>query len=203
MRNQERMQRRRGFRQMLVVWLAVTMVVSLFPIGGTADHIPAPTSVAVAGSLQSELGCSGDWDPACPDSELGNVIGDVWKGTFAVPAGDWEYKVALNDTWDVSYPSDNVALPVASADDVSVYYSHLTHWVADSVNDRIVTAPGSFQSELGCSGDWDPACLASWLQDPDGDDVFTLVTDAIPAAATGSPATSRRTRTRSASRRGA
>ena len=66
------------------------------------------------------------------DTELSNVIGDVWKSTFAVPAGDWEYKVALNDTWDVSYPSANVALSVGAATDVSIYHSHLTHWVADS-----------------------------------------------------------------------
>jgi hypothetical protein len=28
-----------------------------------ASHTPAPTSVTVAGSLQSELGCPGDWQP--------------------------------------------------------------------------------------------------------------------------------------------
>ena len=42
-------------------------------------------------------------------------------------------------------------------------------------------APGSFQSELGCSGDWDPSCLRSWLQDPDGDGVYTFTTTALPA----------------------
>jgi len=25
----------------------------------------APNSITLAGSLQEELGCSGDWDPAC------------------------------------------------------------------------------------------------------------------------------------------
>ena len=42
-------------------------------------------------------------------------------------------------------------------------------------------APGSFQSELGCSGDWDPGCLRSWLQDIDGDGIYTFETTALPA----------------------
>jgi len=41
-------------------------------------------------------------------------------------------------------------------------------------------APGSFQSELGCPTDWDPGCLRSWLQDPDGDGIFSFVTTALP-----------------------
>jgi hypothetical protein len=44
----------------------------------------------------------------------------------------------------------------------------------------IATAPGNYQSELGCSGDWDPACLRSWLEDPDGDGIYQFST-AIPA----------------------
>ena len=44
----------------------------------------------------------------------------------------------------------------------------------------IAVAPGSFQSELGCPGDWSPDCLRSWLQDTDGDGTYTFVTTAIP-----------------------
>ncbi len=46
----------------------------------------------------------------------------------------------------------------------------------------IATVPGSFQSELGCPGDWDPGCLRSWLQDPDGDGIYTFTTRALPPA---------------------
>ncbi len=28
-----------------------------------ASHTPDPSSVTIAGDLQSELGCAGDWDP--------------------------------------------------------------------------------------------------------------------------------------------
>ena len=38
---------------------------------------------------------------------------------------------------------------------MTFYYDHGTHWVTNDVLDPILTAPGSFQSELGCPGDWD------------------------------------------------
>ncbi len=46
-----------------------------------------------------------------------------------------------------------------------------------------MTAPGSFQSELGCPGDWAPDCMQPWLQDPDGDGTFVWRSDQIPAGA--------------------
>jgi hypothetical protein len=64
---------------------------------------------------------------------------------------------------------------------VSFYYDPATHWVTTDAEGPIVTAPGSFQSELGCPGDWAPDCLRSQLQDPDGDGVYTFTTTAIPA----------------------
>ncbi|MFN8632050.1 MAG: hypothetical protein U0838_17545 [Chloroflexota bacterium] len=67
-------------------------------------NTPAPASVTLAGSLQSEIGCGGDWDPACAASHLTNdAADDVWQGTFSLPAGDYEYKAALNDSWDENY----------------------------------------------------------------------------------------------------
>ena len=35
-----------------------------------ANHLSPPVSVALVGSLQSELGCPGDWQPECADTEL-------------------------------------------------------------------------------------------------------------------------------------
>ncbi|MDH4277319.1 MAG: alpha-amylase family glycosyl hydrolase, partial [Acidimicrobiia bacterium] len=153
-----------------------------------ADHTPTPTSVTVAGSLQEELGCPGDWQPECAATHLTyETDSDVWSGTFTVPAGAWEYKAPLNDAWDENYGANatpdgaNIALDLAADTDVTFYYSHNSHWITDDVNTRIVTAPGSFQAAIGCPGDWQPECMRSWLQDPDGDDVYTFTTTAIPA----------------------
>ena len=40
-----------------------------------------------------------DWQPECAATDLAyDTDDDVWQGTFTLPAGDWEYKAALNDT---------------------------------------------------------------------------------------------------------
>ena len=74
-----------------------------------ADHTPVPDTVTIPGSLQSELGCPDDWQPDCAATHLAyEGDDDVWQGTFSVPAGDWEYKAALNDSWDENYGAGGV-----------------------------------------------------------------------------------------------
>jgi pullulanase len=148
-------------------------------------HTPAPTSVGVPGSYQSEAGCTADWDPACAATQLA-VEDGVWQGTFTVPAGSYEFKAALNGTWDENYGANaahngaNIAFTQPADGPVKFFYDHGTHWVTSNRNSTIATAPGSYQSELGCPSDWAPDCLRSWLQDPDGDGTYTFSTSAIP-----------------------
>ena len=156
----------------------------------TASHTPSPSAVTVAGSLQSELGCPGDWQPECATTHLTyDASDDVWQKSFSVPAGNHEYKAALNDSWNENYGLDaqaggaNIPLNLASDASVKFYYDHKSHWITDSKSSVIAVAPGSFQSELGCPADWDPGCLRSWLQDPDGDGTYSLETAALPQGA--------------------
>jgi glycosidase len=183
----------RGFRSRLrVVVGSVILLGALVPAGSPlpvlASHTPAPTAVTIAGSLQSELGCSGDWQPDCVTTHLTYDASDeVWQGTFSVPTGSWEYKAPLNNAWDENYGlhgvanGPNVPLTLGAQTSVKFYYDHETHWVTDNVGSVIAVAPGSFQSELGCPGDWQPDCLRSWLEDVDGDGTYTFETTAIPA----------------------
>ena len=154
----------------------------------TASHTPNPTTVTIAGSLQSEAGCPADWEPACAATHLVyDAADDVWQGTFTLPAGGYEYKAALNDAWTENYglqaqqDGANIPLAVPAPASVKFYYDHKSHWVTDNRSSVIAVAPGSFQSELGCPGDWDPGCLRSWLQDPDGNGIYSFVTSALPA----------------------
>jgi hypothetical protein len=165
----------------------VALAVAGLATPARASHTPPPTSVTIAGSLQSELGCPGDWQPECALSHLAFDAADgVWQRTFAVPAGSFEYKAALDGAWDENYGANaqangpNVPLELAAPTQVKFYYDHATHWITSSANAVIATVPGSFQSELGCPGDWQPDCLRSWLQDPDGDGSYTFSTSALP-----------------------
>jgi hypothetical protein len=145
-------------------------------------------SVTIAGSLQDELGCPGDWQPPCDATKLAyDAEDDVWQAAWTIPAGDWEYKAALNDSWDENYGTGaqrdgpNITLSLTEAMTVAFYYDDKSHWVTDDQNDFIATAPGNYQTELGCSGNWDPTCLRSWLQDIDGDGVYVLEITGMPA----------------------
>ncbi len=153
----------------------------------SAADTPNPGAVTIAGSLQAALGCAGDWDPGCAATHLTYDAGDdVWQASFDVPAGNWEYKAALNDSWAENYglhgvrDGANVPLALGALTSVKFYYDHKSSWVTDNQSAVIVTSPGSFQSELGCPGDWDPGCLRSWLQDVDGDGTYTFTTTALP-----------------------
>src|SRR4029453_16318924 len=55
------------------------------------------------------------------------------------------------------------------------------HWITDNKSSVIAVAAGSFQSELGCPGDWDPSCLRSWLQAVDGAGISSFGSTALPA----------------------
>ncbi|MEW5991824.1 MAG: alpha-amylase family glycosyl hydrolase [Chloroflexota bacterium] len=181
-------------RRLLVAASIVLFTASLLPATVSpppvlASHTANPTTVALVGSLQTEVGCGGDWDPACVQSRLTyDATDDAWQRTFPLPDGNFEYKAALNASWDENYGANahpdgsNIPLDLAAAASVKFYYDHKSHWITSNQTSVIAVAPGSFQSELGCPGDWDPACLRSWLQDPDGDGTYTFATTALPPA---------------------
>ena len=55
-----------------------------------AADTPDPASVTLVGSLQSAIGCGGDWDPACAASGRAYDASDgAWQGSWTVPAGNW------------------------------------------------------------------------------------------------------------------
>ena len=168
--------------------VGITVLLVLGMAGPGVAQTPPPASVTIAGSLQSELGCTGDWQPDCTASQLAFDANDaVWQATFQLPAGSYEYKAALNGGWSENYGANagpngaNIPLALEADGAVKFYYDHATHWITSNRNAVIATAPGSFQKALGCAGDWDPGCLRSWLQDPDGNGVYSFTTRSLPA----------------------
>jgi hypothetical protein len=93
-----------------------------------------PAAVAAAGSMDSELGCASDWEPACAQAQLTLDPADlVWKLTIPdLPAGSYEFKAALNKSWDVSYgaggasPGANIVFE-HDGGPVTFRYDHVTH----------------------------------------------------------------------------
>ena len=145
-----------------------------------------PGTVAIAGTLNSEMDCPGDWEPWCDQAQMTLDANDqIWKKEATLPAGPYAYKAALNRTWTENYGLGGVPnganISFETDGTVSFYYDPTTHWATSDEEGVMITVPGSFQTELGCSADWDPACMRPWLQDKDGDGTYAIVTTKIPA----------------------
>lgn len=138
---------RRTFRVVLIGVAAGAVAATLAPTqSAVADHTPVPATVTLVGSLQSELGCPGDWQPECDATHLQPVAGEpgVFRGTFTVPAGSFEYKAAINESFAENYgaggASGGANIPIsAPGGEVTFTYNHSTHVITDSLP-RSITA---------------------------------------------------------------
>ncbi len=112
----------------------------------------APTDALVfmvnlPGDYQVKAGCDAQWDPACPATVLKK--GDDGKYTLMVklPAGSYEFKVAMNGGWTVNYGSGgkldgpNYPLKLAADSAVTFVYDPATHIV--SVSTKAAAIPKS------------------------------------------------------------
>lgn len=159
-----------------------------------AGEIPQPDSVTVAGSLDSELGCTEDWQPACAAAFMTLDPADkVWRLTLPelpeLPAGTYEFKAALNGGWDENYGAGgalnggNIVLEHPGGA-VTFRYDHTTHLLSPvyaSQQPGAVAAAGSMNSEMGCPEDWMPACDQSQLVLDPADLVWKLSVPDLPA----------------------
>ena len=183
------MSRNKPFLRLLTVLVCLASSPPPRVEASAAVNTTASKTVAIAGTLQSELGCPTDWMPACDKTFLTyDAEDDVFQGTFLVtPNNDQDkkgprYKATLNGAWDENYGKNSAAggadipLVVAQATQVKFYYDHKTHWVTDNYNNRIVVAMGDFQTQLGCKQANDAGCLRSWLQDPQGSGTYAFTT---------------------------
>ncbi|OLT06071.1 hypothetical protein BJF77_16010 [Kocuria sp. CNJ-770] len=108
-------------------------------LAAAAPAAAAPPAVTLVGSLQDELGCSADWQPSCAETVLAPVGGGTYEGTFEVPAGTWEYKVALDGGWDESHPAEN--LPLVLEGPATVVFSF------DDATDTVSVRPAAVGGE--------------------------------------------------------
>lgn len=95
--------------------------------------------VVLPGAFQAALGCAGDWDPACRNTELTLADDGTYTGTFDIPAGTYEYKVAINLSWAENYGADgvkdgaNLVLELAEDSTVTFVYDDTTNVVTATV----------------------------------------------------------------------
>ncbi|WP_257453531.1 pullulanase-type alpha-1,6-glucosidase [Archangium lipolyticum] len=152
-----------------------------------------PASVSLVGSVKDALSCTAG-DTACTEARLSfNEEDQLWQGTFPLKASTsspWKFRAAADEgagsvsTYGRGAVLDGPEIDLTLGADAPVkfYYDSKTHWITSNKTSIIATVAGSFQSELGCSGDWAPSCLRSWMQDIDGDGIYTFSAN-LPAGA--------------------
>lgn len=105
------------------------------------------TAVNLPGTFQAQLGCDGDWKADCAQTALTwDGMAKVWRGEFTIKQGDYEYKVAINNGWDINFGKegkvggDNLKLSLAKDAPVQFAFDPSTNLV-DVKSDGIKTTP--------------------------------------------------------------
>ncbi len=110
-----------------VGYTSTSATVAASPEGG--GRITAP------GSYQTKAGCPADWQPDCTATQLSDPDGD---GTFSLdlpelPAGDYEFKIALGGSWDENYGAggaedgENIPFTVRAGQHVIITFDAASH----------------------------------------------------------------------------
>ncbi len=132
--------------------------------------------VTFPGDYQASAGLGANWDPGAPAILAGDDNGDgVWKlETNTLPAGQYQYKVALNGTWAVNYGLDGLRdganitfTQVAANAPLSFYFDSSDNFITTHPQSDVIVLVGDMLSEIG-GADWDPANLVGWMK-PTGD----------------------------------
>ena len=110
---------------------------------GSDEERPAPEAVSFPGTIGAALG-GADWAPDDPAVQAtGEGLG-VWSLVATLPAGDYEFKAAINGSWDENYGLDgeaggaNIPLSLAADAEVTFRYDAATHAVWAEVDGVVV-----------------------------------------------------------------
>ncbi|MDR1078619.1 MAG: DUF3372 domain-containing protein, partial [Propionibacteriaceae bacterium] len=175
----------RSHRLVPLLAAATLAAVAALGLAPTAAQAADPPVVSLPGSFNQSLGCASDWAPDCAQLQLDyDAASGVYTRQLDIAPGDYQFKIAQDGSWDVNYGQDgaangaNINFTAGSQPTVFVY-DPVSHLVQAAPAGQLVTLPGSYQSEVGCPGDWQPDCLASTMY-PLSDGTYTYSTDRLP-----------------------
>jgi pullulanase-type alpha-1,6-glucosidase len=177
-------------RLALALIVALLTLSAVLPRGFTAQAAPAAQAdlmVVVPGTIQSKLGCDADWKPDCTKTQLTyDAANGLYRGTFELPAGSYEYKVAIGGSWNENYGlkakpgGANIPLKLTETKKVTFLWDPVTKYVTDTVNTPITVVMGDIQAKLGCAADNAPDCLKTWMRDLTGEGIYSFTTTKLP-----------------------
>ncbi|WP_395401892.1 glycosidase [Arthrobacter sp. UC242_113] len=73
-------------------------------VENSAETIDQPAAVAVAGDFNTLLGAPENWAPQYDEAQMKlDELDQLWKLSAEIPAGYYNFKIALNRSWDENY----------------------------------------------------------------------------------------------------
>jgi glycosidase len=187
--------RGRGIKKLsllLVVTLVIQLFMGIFPAGNsfiTVGNAEEPERVfTLVGNLQDELGHTGEWDPSATTTDMQPIGNNFYVLTGTLPAGSYEYKIAVNRSWDENYGyggrnGGNFTINLIEETVVSFYYHDGTHGVADTTwynaipQDKQPRIAGDIQPVINAGDSWSPSTSTAILYDDNFDGVYTYSTN--------------------------
>ncbi len=113
---------------------------------GTVWHSSNNTLVVFPGTIQKALGGK-EWNPSGPEAQATETTPGVFEFVAELPAGRYEYKVAIGGSWGENYGASdkrdgpNVVLNLNTTKIVRFVYDSNKHSLRDSVNNPEIKAP--------------------------------------------------------------
>ena len=113
------------------------------PAESDAAERPAPAAVSFPGTIGAALG-GADWAPDDAAVQAADQGDGTWTLTGSLPAGDYEFKAAINGSWDENYGLDgeaggaNIPLTLAADAEVTFHYDRGTNAVWATVDGAVV-----------------------------------------------------------------
>ncbi|UKA55403.1 glycosidase [Arthrobacter sp. FW305-BF8] len=73
-------------------------------VENSTETIEQPAAVAVAGDFNTLLGAPENWAPQYDEAQMKlDELDQLWKISAEIPAGYYNFKIALNRSWDENY----------------------------------------------------------------------------------------------------
>ncbi|WP_124727262.1 alpha amylase N-terminal ig-like domain-containing protein [Staphylospora marina] len=168
-------------------WLCLfSLFVQTVSFSLTEPALADGRTITLVGNLQDELGGEEEWNPADPATVMTPKGDGKYELRASLPAGTYEYKIAVNGSWDENYGiggeagGANYKLILEWPSEVTFAYNDNTRIVTVHVplpDERKPRIVGDLQPDIGAGRDWSPEESTALMEDPDRDGIYTLTAD--------------------------
>ncbi|MDK2806115.1 MAG: hypothetical protein PWQ94_1279 [Thermoanaerobacterium sp.] len=165
----------------LSFFLVFTAIFSSMPIQRANAEDNTGIVANIVGDFQNQLGDS-DWNINSSITIMKNDGNGLYEYTTSssLKAGDYQYKVALNHSWNGGGvpASGNLTLHLDSDSVVTFWFDYKTNSVTDSTKyepipqDKLPRLVGTIQPAIGAGDEWSPSTSTAIMTDENFDNVY-------------------------------